>query len=71
MSYLRKNVNHFFWRTYDQQEIDFIEVKDGELTAIDFKWKNEKKKIPVFFAKNYPNASFSVINKDNYLDFII
>ncbi|MCZ4224079.1 ATP-binding protein [Pedobacter rhodius] len=71
LSYQQQNVQHYFWRTYDQQEIDLIEEKEGQINAIDFKWGNQKKKIPGFFAKNYPNASFSIINKENYLDFIL
>jgi len=35
-----------------------------------FKWKQDKAKIPVAFAKAYPGASFSVIHSKNYLDFI-
>ena len=69
-SYQQQNTRYYFWRTYDQQEIDLIEVKDKQITAIDFKWGNQKKKIPGFFAKNYPSASFTVINKENYLEFI-
>ncbi|GGI26871.1 ATP-binding protein [Pedobacter mendelii] len=71
MSYQQENVQHYFWRTYDQQEIDLIETKNGQINAFDFKWGNQKKKIPGFFAKNYSNASFSIINKENYLDFIL
>jgi len=47
-----------------------IEIKDEQITAVDFKWGNQKKKIPAFFAKNYSEASFKVINKENYLDFV-
>lgn len=70
MSYQQQNARHYFWRTYDQQEIDLIEVKDEQIIAVDFKWGNQKKKIPGFFAKNYPDASFTIINKENYLEFI-
>lgn len=69
--YEQQHVRHYFWRTYDQQEIDLIETKDEQVTAVEFKWGDQKKKIPGFFAKNYPNAAFSVINKENYLDFIV
>jgi len=70
-NYEYPGAQYYFWRTYDQQEIDLIETKNGEMIAIDFKWSNQKKKIPGFFAKNYPNASFSIISKENYLDFIL
>jgi len=64
-------VNNFFWRTYDKQEIDWIEERDGNLFAFEFKWSNKKVKIPGAWDKSYPNSSFTVINQDNYREFII
>ncbi|WP_240755304.1 ATP-binding protein [Pedobacter sp. SYP-B3415] len=69
-SYELKKAEIFFWRTYDQQEIDLIEKQNAVLLAADFKWGDKQKKKPVFFAKNYPQVPFLVINKDNYLEFI-
>jgi uncharacterized protein len=60
----------YFWRTYDQQEIDCIEVRNNQIEAYEFKWQSRQVKIPPAFAANYPNASFEVIHRDNYLDFI-
>ncbi len=69
--YLNNHTQHYFWRTYDQQEIDLIEYKNGELVAYEIKFKaNKKTKIPGAFAKSYPKAVFSIINTENYLDFI-
>lgn len=62
--------NNFFWRTYDQQEIDWIEERDGGLYAFEMKYQNRKVRIPGAWSKHYPEASFTVINKDNYLSFI-
>ncbi len=70
-NYQEQNVHHYFWRTYDQQEIDLIEAKEGKILAVDFKFGQQKKKIPGFFAKNYPEAPFTIINQENYLDFIL
>ena len=70
-NYAQKSVTNYFWRTYDQQELDWLEEENGNLTAFEFKWnENRKAKIPTAFAKAYPEASFEVINKGNYLDFI-
>lgn len=69
-AYSENNVIPYFWRTYDQQEIDLIEVKDGKLSAFEFKWRDSKAKPPVFFTKSYPSASFQVVNRENYFDFI-
>lgn len=63
-------VNSYFWRTYDQQEIDLVEEQNAALSAYELKWKQDKTKIPVAFAKAYPGVPFSVIHSKNYLDFI-
>lgn len=71
-SYNQKIVNNYFWRTYDQQELDWLEEENGVLRGYEFKWnENRKAKIPTAFAKAYPEACFEVVNKNNYLDFII
>jgi uncharacterized protein len=63
---------NYFWRTYDQQELDWLEEANGNLHGFEFKWnENRKAKIPTAFAKAYPEASFEVVNKGNYLDFIM
>lgn len=70
-NYTQKTVINYFWRTYDQQELDWFEEENGKLSGFEFKWnENRKAKIPTAFAKAYPEATFEVINKGNYLDFI-
>lgn len=59
----------YFWRTYDQKEIDYIEDREGKLFAYEFKWSDSAKP-PKEFLRIYPNAEFQTINKDNYMDFI-
>jgi hypothetical protein len=62
----------FFQNTYDQQELDWLEEKGNNLAGFEYKWnQNRKAKIPAAFAKAYPEASYEVINKDNYLEFIL
>ena len=71
-NYTQKTVSNYFWRTYDQQELDWLEEENGILRGYEFKWnENRKAKIPGAFAKVYPEAGFEVINKQNYLDFIM
>jgi len=71
-NYNKLNRTNYFWRTYDQQELDWLEEQNGELNGFEFKWNERKKaKIPTAFAKAYPDATFEVINKQNYLDFIL
>lgn len=62
--------SNYFWRTHAKQEIDWVEEKNGELKAFEFKWsKNAKEKVPIAWKKGYPDASFEVIDRNNYLDF--
>ncbi len=64
-------VNNYFWRTYQQQEIDLIEESGGKLFAYEIKWNTKKKvKEPKAWRKAYPDSEFSVITPDNYLDWI-
>lgn len=59
--------NQYFWRTYDQQEIDYIEEKNGFLDTYEFKWNPKKtSKIPNIFATTYPNSTFKLVNPDNF-----
>lgn len=67
----RLGTNFFFWRTYDQQEIDLIEELDGHLNAIEMKSGNKTPTAPKAFINAYPDAVFSVLNVDNYMDFVL
>jgi predicted AAA+ superfamily ATPase len=60
----------YFWRTYDQQEIDLIEDHDQRLYAFEFKWGNKEVKSPKAFRNNYPEANFKTINRDNFFEFL-
>lgn len=64
-------VNCFYWRTYDQKEIDSLEEQDGKLMGFEMKWGKASPKAPLDFMRSYPGSSYKVINKDNYLDFIL
>lgn len=68
--YRRLMSNNYFWRTYEQQEIDWVEERDGSLFGYEFKWKEDKVKIPTQWKNTYPNASFEVINMDNFNDWL-
>lgn len=68
--YLSHSSNYYFWRTYDQKEIDFIEESSGELAGFEFKWTEKKIKPPQEFLNTYDHSSFRVIHNLNYLEFI-
>lgn len=60
-------VNNYFGRTYDHQEIDWIEERGGKLYAYEFKSNPAKRsKIPVAWKGSYLNSDYTVINPDNY-----
>ena len=62
---------NYFWRTYDQQEIDWVEDRGGQLYGYEFKWNTSKKvKPPGAWKKNYPNAKYMHINPENYADWL-
>jgi predicted AAA+ superfamily ATPase len=61
---------YYFWRTHTGQEIDIIKESNGILTAIECKWSAEKTPIPTKWKEAYPDATFEVIHKGNYLDYL-
>ncbi|PKO06318.1 MAG: hypothetical protein CVU41_07575 [Chloroflexi bacterium HGW-Chloroflexi-3] len=71
-SYSRMPANPYFWRTYDQQEIDLVEERDGMLYGYEFKWSHNKETFaPKHWKETYSNAEFITINQKNYMNFII
>jgi len=69
--YKKIKTNNYFWRTYDRQELDWLEERADKLSGFEFKWNaNKKSKMPAAFAKGYTGATFEVVNRNNYLDFI-
>lgn len=64
------HANTYFWRTYDQKEIDSIEEREGKLFGYEIKWGKNSKKAPKEWVTTYPGAEYHVITCDNHLDFI-
>ncbi len=69
--YSDRYLSKHFWRTYNQVEIDYIEEYDWRLNSFEFKWWNKWAKIPKSFIETYVNSSFELINKDNFLEFVL
>ena len=69
-SYQNVYANSYFWRTWERQEIDLIEEREGKLFAFEFKWGKGKTKPPKQWTEAYPEALFKVIDRENYLEFI-
>jgi uncharacterized protein len=71
LHYNRNYARQFFWRTTQQQEIDYIEMSDGQLVAYEVKWNPERRvSFPLTFTRAYPEASTHVINRDNLWDYL-
>lgn len=62
--------NNYFWRTWDQKEVDLVEEREGKLFAYEFKYSPTKGKVSKDFLKAYPGSELSVVTSENYLDFI-
>jgi uncharacterized protein len=68
--YMLEHANNYFWRTYSQKEIDFVEEREGKLFGFEMKWGAADGKPPREWLKAYPNAAWQIINRRNYLELI-
>lgn len=69
--YAGRLVNRYFWRTYDQKEIDLIEEQGGQLLGFEFKWSGAIKKATAQeFLAAYPQAEIKTISQENFVDFV-
>lgn len=67
----KKYPNTYFWRTYQQKEIDYIEEADGVLDAYEFKWSsNKKSKLPAEFIEKYQPRITKIISPDNFVEWL-
>ena len=71
--YSRHHCNSYFWRTKEQQEIDYIEESDGRMTAFEMKWNKNKAntRFPKAFLEAYPVNETVVITPENYLEWLL
>lgn len=64
------DIQSFFWRNYNQSEVDYIETNKGKLFAYEMKWNIKKNlKITKAFTNSYPNATTEIITPRNFFDF--
>lgn len=70
-SYNKIYSNYYFWRTHSQQEIDFIEEKDGFINAYEFKWyPDSRHKTYKSFKEAYPDSEQKMVTSGNYYNFL-
>lgn len=71
LAYQQKWVNNWYWRTTEQQEINYVEEENGQLSAYEFKWNPKAKgSIPNSFKKTYPTATINIIHRENFEQFL-
>jgi hypothetical protein len=64
--------NTYFWRTYDQKEIDYIEERAGRLYGFEFKWRGEMKPATRReFSAAYPNAELATVTPEDLETFLV
>lgn len=64
--YQRRYANFYFWRTYDQKELDLVVEENGQLSGYEIKWRDDKAKIPNLWIETY-KGHVDVITKENLL----
>jgi predicted AAA+ superfamily ATPase len=71
LTYSRISANRYFWRTQQQQEIDYIEERDSILHTYEFKWKAKPGlRVPPAFSKAYPEQTFRAVTPGDFDSFL-
>lgn len=71
LHYRGMHANTFFWRTQDQQEIDYIEERDGKMWAYEMKWSPKAKaSFSKTFIQAYPEHELQLIHRDNFYEWL-
>ncbi len=70
--YAGRYVNSYFWRTSQQQEIDYIEESDGQFTLFEMKWnpKRSNTQFPTAFLSAYDVKEKAIVTPDNWLEWV-
>ncbi len=71
LSYTGRHANMYFWRTNQGSEIDLVEEAGGGFAGFEFKWGVKGRSRPRDWTEFAPNGSWTVVNRDNYLDFVL
>lgn len=68
--YLQKNIKSFFWRSLQQQEVDYVETEGKKIAAYEMKWNTYKKNYVTKAFKNmYPKAHTELVQPANFAEF--
>lgn len=71
--YSGRYANSYFWRTTQQQEIDYIEECDGQFTVFEMKWNTRRAntQFPSSFLTAYDVKETAVITPDNWMEWVV
>jgi predicted AAA+ superfamily ATPase len=69
-SYKQINVARYFWRTYTGAEMDYVEEREGKLFGYEIKFKKERARTPHTWKDVYA-GEFELVNRENYLGFVV
>ncbi len=70
MEYNFRSANRYFWRTYTGAELDYVEEHSGQFSGYEFKWGEKTVYAPASWKETYSDATFQVINRNNFLSFL-
>ncbi len=70
-TYRREGANRYYWRTYTGAELDYVEEREGLVKGFEFKFNKKNPPAPQSWTEHYPEANYTCINRDNYLDFVL
>lgn len=71
IDYDRQERKGYFWRTYDQQEIDRIEVDaDGHTEGYECKWQDQSYRPPAAWSKAYPETKIHLVHRQNFMTYV-
>lgn len=71
LAYTQEYASTYFWRTHTGAELDYVEETGGKLYGFEFKYGSKTAKAPAGWRAAYPDASFSCVNHDTYLPFVL
>lgn len=62
--------NTWFWRSHQQQEVDYLEEEGGALAGYEIKWGEKRLRVPSAFAAAYPDCPVILVNSNNLMEFV-
>ena len=71
--YAGRYVNSYFWRTNQQQEIDYIEEADGQFSLFEMKWNPKKAntQFPASFLSTYDVREQAIVTPENWMEWVL